>query len=120
MPNVRGMFIPEREKTRAVKRSFDVLLWIELLDRHDVSHLQFLEQLRAYLQVQYRGVCQIRLLVPDIFTGTHEALQKNRIPFEVVASSEVDETFLREHENLTDGAISRAALGERNGTRSFD
>lgn len=113
MPNVRGRFIPEREKTRSVKRSFDVLLWIELLDRHDVRHLESLEQLRIYLHVQYRGVCAIRLLIPDGFTATQEALQRDRIPFEVVTSPETDEPFLREHANLNHPAISGAAVCAR-------
>ena len=72
MPAIRGMFIPEREKSRIAKRSLDVLLWIELLDRHDVSYLQMLEQLRVYLQRCHRETCQIRLLVPDIFTAPSE------------------------------------------------
>ena len=75
MSTVRGSFVPRREKSRTVKRSFDVLLWIESLDRHDVAHLQLLEQLRTYLQVAHRDVCQIRLLVPDPFEGSQEALQ---------------------------------------------
>jgi len=109
MPYLRGKFIPEREKTRSVKRSFDILLWIESLDWHDVSNLQILEQLRAYLEVQFQGVCQIRLLVPDAFTDTLKALQESRITFEIVALSEVDEGFLRKNENLGDAVISRAA-----------
>ncbi len=110
MPAIRGMFIPEREKSRIAKRSLDVLLWIELLDRHDVSYLQMLEQLRVYLQRCHRETCQIRLLVPDIFDGTQRALQMNRIPFEVVTSPEVTEGFLAKHPKLSHDLISRPAL----------
>jgi hypothetical protein len=110
MPTVRGKFIPEREKTRAVKRSFDVLLWIESLDRLDVIYLQNMEQLRAYLRAQYQGVCQIRFLVPNIFAGAQEALQRNGIPFDIATATEDDDTFRRDHPDLSDGTISRAAL----------
>jgi hypothetical protein len=110
MPAIRGMFIPEREKSRIAKRSLDVLLWIELLDRHDLSYLQMLEQLRVYLQRCHRETCQIRLLVPDIFDGTQRALQMNRIPFDVVTSPEVTERFLTGHPKLSHDLISRPAL----------
>ena len=110
MPAIRGMFIPEREKSRIAKRSLDVLLWIELLDRHDVSYLQMLEQLRVYLQNCHRETCQIRVLVPDIFDGTQRALQMNRIPFDVVGSPEVTESFLAKHQKLSHDLISRPAL----------
>ena len=113
MPAIRGMFIPEREKTRIAKRSLDVLLWIELLDRHDVSYLQILEQLRVYLQNCHRETCQIRLLVPDIFGGTQRALQMNRIPFDVAISPEVTESFLTGHQKLSHDLISRPALCEK-------
>jgi hypothetical protein len=110
MPPIRGMFIPEREKSRIAKRSLDVLLWIGLLDRHDVSHLQMLEQLRVYLKRRHRETCQIRLLVPNSFEGTQRALQRNRIPFDVVTSPEVTESFLTKHPELSHGLISSPAL----------
>jgi hypothetical protein len=83
---------------------------IELLDRHDVSYLKMLEQLRVYLQRCHRETCQIRLLVPDIFDGTQRALQMNRIPFDVVTSPEVTERFLTKHPKLSHDLISRPAL----------
>ena len=110
MPTVRGLFIPEREKTCGVKRSFDLLLWIDQLNRDDVSQLQLLEQLRVYLKARYLGVCQIRLLVPNSLTETREALRRNLIPFEVVLAPDVDQEFVIEHENLRDDTIFRPAL----------
>jgi hypothetical protein len=113
MPTVRGRFIRERHKARASKRSFDILLWIEHLQRADVAHLDLLEQLRVYLTARFSGVCELRLLVPSTFTETRELLSRFRIFFVEVATPAADEAFLAAHPDLSDPVISHAAVSAK-------
>jgi hypothetical protein len=109
MPIIRGHNVLTREKARVCKRTFDALVWIEELSRHDFVYLDLLEQLRIYLDREHNGTCQIRLLVPSSFARTQEALKKIRIPFMEVATINADEPFLKSHVRLTDPIISTAA-----------
>lgn len=113
MPKVRGRFIPEREHARPVKRSLDVLLWLESLTTEDADNLDSLEQLRVYLDQQYQGVCQIRLLVPKHFPQTLGALHFYGISAELIDAPPVDPQCCGADEDLANEAINQLATCAR-------
>src|ERR1700733_2767300 len=84
MPLVRGRFLPEREKSRLVKRSFDVLVWLNQITANDLAFLDLLEHLRIYLTVRHSGICEVRLLVPSNFAKTLEILSSANISFTII------------------------------------
>ncbi|MGC2770074.1 MAG: hypothetical protein WA232_00155 [Candidatus Sulfotelmatobacter sp.] len=75
MPLVRGRVLPEIESTGRVKRTLDVLIYVEKIDRPTAVSFDELEQLRIYLSVFQPPICTIRLLAPTDHAETITALE---------------------------------------------